>query len=45
MDGTFSYAGVGGLQTNGNGIANTGGIALAQFMVGAISSFSFGYNM
>jgi hypothetical protein len=44
VDGTFNYAGVGGLQTNGTGIANTGGITLAQFMTGDISSFTFGQN-
>jgi hypothetical protein len=43
-DGSFTYAGVGGLQTNGSAIANTGGITLAQFMTGDISSFSFGIN-
>jgi hypothetical protein len=43
-DGSFTYAGVGGLQTNGSAIANTGGITLAQFMTGDISSFSFGAN-
>ena len=44
VDGTFNYAGVGGLQTNGNAIANTGGMPLAQFMTGDITSFSFGLN-
>jgi len=43
-DGSFTYSGVGGLQANGSSIANTGGIALAQFMTGDISSFSFSIN-
>ncbi len=41
VDGSFTYSGVGGLQANGTAIANTGGITLAQFMTGDISSFSF----
>ena len=44
VDGSFTYAGVGGLQANGTAIANTGGITLAQFLTGDISSFSFSQN-
>ena len=53
VDGTFNYgqstnntagSGVGGLQPNGSAIANTGGIALAQFLTGDINGFSFGQN-
>jgi hypothetical protein len=44
VDGSFTYAGVGGISSTGNAIANTGGITLAQFMTGDISGFSFGTN-
>ncbi len=44
VDGSFNYAGVGGLQTNGASVANTGNITLAQFLTGDITSFSFGQN-
>ena len=44
VDGSFTYAGVGGLQTTGNAIANTGGPRLAEFMTGDITSFNFGMN-
>ncbi|HXS95579.1 MAG TPA: TonB-dependent receptor [Candidatus Limnocylindrales bacterium] len=44
VDGSFTYSGVNGITTTGNSIANTGGIPLAQFMTGDISSFSFGSN-
>jgi len=44
VDGSFTYSGVGGLQPNGSTTANTGGIALAQFLLGDISSFSFSQN-
>jgi hypothetical protein len=45
VDGTFSYAGTNNITTSGNPVANTGGINLAGMMLGAISSYSFGYNM
>ena len=45
VDGSFTYAGVGGLQSNGSAIANTGGITTAQFLTGDISGFSFGENL
>lgn len=44
VDGSFTYAGVGGLQSSGSAIANTGGITTAQFLTGDISGFSFGQN-
>ncbi len=43
-DGSFTYAGVGGLQSNGSSIANTGGITAAQFLTGDMSGFSFSIN-
>ena len=43
-DGSFTYAGVGGLQSNGSSIANTGGITAAQFLTGDMSGFSFSTN-
>lgn len=42
-DGSYTYAGVGGLQTNGSSIANTGGITTAQFLTGDMSGFSFNH--
>ncbi len=45
VDGSFTYAGVGGLQPNGTSIANTGGITTAQFLTGDISGFSFSENL
>ncbi len=43
-DGTFSYAGTGGLTTTGGGVSNTGQ-TLAGFMIGAMSGYSFTERM
>lgn len=43
--GTFNLAGTGGLNPNGSGIPNTGGNALSQLMVGAVSSYTITTNL
>jgi hypothetical protein len=42
--GTFNFAGTNGISANGSSITNTGGTALAAFMVGAVSSYNVSYN-
>jgi len=43
--GTFNLAGTNGLNPNGASIPNTGGNALSQLMVGAVSSFTLTTNL
>ncbi len=38
--GTFTLAGTNGLNANGSSIPNTGGNALSQLLVGAVSSYT-----
>ena len=44
VDGSFSYTGTSGLLTNGTSMPNTGN-TFATFLIGAISSDSFNYNL
>ncbi|MBM3726274.1 MAG: hypothetical protein FJW40_12705 [Acidobacteria bacterium] len=43
--GTFNLSGTGGLNPNGSGMPNTGGNALSQLMVGAVSSYAITSNL
>ncbi|MBM3782749.1 MAG: hypothetical protein FJW30_00230 [Acidobacteria bacterium] len=43
--GTFNLASTAGLNPNGSGIPNTGGNALSQLMVGAVSSYTITSNL
>jgi hypothetical protein len=44
VDGTFAYSGTNNITSTGGSVANTGGMNLASFMLGAMSSYTFGYN-